>query len=376
MAKTKKDTAEMRRRKEQSSRDKKSLARKPAVTMGKSRMPRQVRGQSNGYSKLILDPCNAQFSQSNMPGNGGAQQVRVPFRLVTTAPSTAQTANGNSTTSGYNCNTLIGVLTPHAMVSGAGPTAFSVLGLVNESTVPGTGASGPAFLTGDPPGLSALSSYVGEMRPVAACIRITCLGTDIQNSGMFFGYEGSCKQFAAHSGDDTTAYQPITSAQNIIFNGQSTSQTFKTYEVRINYANADPEWQEFRQLTGATSGTTGVYRSGDASDPDWSEMPIAIVGVTSATPGCNYLFDGAIVYEWQPKVAVGMVAPKKVPADATALTSTAKTVQTVANKLGGMLISTVADFASGGSASAALGLLRQGYAEYTSRKPKGPMIGY
>jgi len=122
-----------------------------------------------------------------------------------------------------------------------------------------------------------------------------------------------------------------------------------------------------------------VYRSGDASDPDWSEMPVAVVGVTSAQPGSQYLFDGAVVYEWQPKVTIGIVPPPKVPSNPGNLQATARAVQGVANKWGGMLISTAADYASGGSASAVLGLLRQGYAAYTDRQaPKSSAlrIGY
>jgi len=337
--------------------------------------PTKKKGPSSGagldYAKLVLDPCNAQFCQSNMPGNSGAQQVRLPFRQICTVPTATVGINGQTITGGTVCNTISAILTPHAMVQAGGPTALAFRAISGETTqYATTGINGtPLYSYSDPAGLSSLASFVGEMRPVAACVRITCLGGDSLNQGLFFGYEGAAKQFITHAETGlATAYCPLGSPQDVIFNGQTTGDTYKTYEVRINYPNASPVWQDWRQVVNNPTTATGTVESADANDLSYSEMPIAIVGVTSAAPGCTYLFDGAIVYEWQPKTLIGLVGPRKSLADPTALGKVARAVQSVANGWGGMLISTVADLATGGNASAVLGLLRQSYAASTSRK--------
>lgn len=379
MAKTKTNKAELQRRKKQASQDKKKG--KAMVTRAGGRKPAKksagVPASIPGYAKLVLDPCNATFGQSNMPGATGTQQIRLPFRQILSTTTSTKNILGGTITSGTDANTLLGVLTPHAMRSGGiGPNTFSFRAQPNETTAFTTAGQmgSPYFTWGDPTGLAAVNGFAGEMRPVAACIRITCLGSDIENQGMFFGYEGAAKSFITHSDADfTKPFLPQGSAQDIIFNGQNTGDTYKTYEVRINYPNAAPQWQDWRQVDTPLT-TTGVIESGDAGDQVYSEMPIAIVGVTSAKPGVNYLFDGAIVYEWQPKTISGIVGPKKVPADPGALAKAAKVVQSIANSWGGMLISTASDFATGGNASAALGLLRRGYATYTARNTRQPLL--
>lgn len=372
--------AEAARRAAQSRKDKKASSSVPkSITMGPKQPRKKVNvssGAAAAYAKLVLDPCNAQFAQSNMPGNSGAQQVRLPFRRICTTPTATTGITGSAITGGTPCNSLEAVIAPHAMTAVGGPATLCFRAQPNETLQFATAGqvNGPYYDYADPAGLGALTSFVGEMRPIAACIRITCLGSDSQNQGLFFGYEGAAKQFVTHAdGDFTKTFTPLGSIQDVIFNGQTTGDTYKTYEVRINYPNAPPQWQDWRALGTATS-VTGVVESGDANDISFSEMPIGIVGVTSAQPGVSYLFDGAIVYEWQPKTIAGLVGPKKVPADPTMLSRVAKAVQGVANSLGGMLISTATDFATGGNASAALGLLRQGYAAYANSRANQPLL--
>lgn len=366
--------AEAKRRAAQSQKDKKTSSSVPkSITMVRKSTKKNApsSGGISDYARLVLDPCNAQFAQSNMPGNSGAQQVRLPFRQICTVPTATTGLFGQSTTAGAVCNTISAVLTPHAMVNQGGPTAIAYRAINSETTpYTTTGINGtPLYGYTDPAGLSSLASFVGEMRPIAACIRITCLGSDSQNQGLFFGYEGAAKQFIKHAeGVLNTAYCPNGSAQDVIFNGQTTGDTYKTYEVRINYPNASPVWQDWRSVTENPTVPAGQLDSGDAADLSFSEMPIAIVGVTSAAPGCNYLFDGAIVYEWQPKTIIGLVGPKKAPADPTALGRVARALQTVANKWGGMLISHAANYATGGNASAIFGLLRHTYAASTNQR--------
>lgn len=373
---------ESQRRKEQSNRDKKKTPRARQVSMPRmvksKQKTRQTGGGSMPYARLILDPCNASFCQTNLPGSSGSQQARCPFRQILTVPTPTTGITGTAV-SAADCNTLLAVLTPHAMFPGFGPSALSYRANSNEtSTMATTGLiTAPAFYGWtDPAGLSALTSFVGEMRPVAACVRITCLGSDVENSGLFFGYEGAAKDFITHvDGDFKNSYAPATSAQNIIFNGQTSGDTYKTYEVRVNYPNAPVQWQDWRKVA-SDSTTTGIPESGDAADVTFDDMPIAMVGVTSAKPGTKYLIDGAIVYEWQPKSFVGLVAPKKEPSNPGALASVARTVQMVANKWGGMLISSAANYATGGNASAVMGLLRQGYSAYTAGRPNQPLLGW
>lgn len=298
--------------------------------------------------------------------------------MIVTAPTPTTGINGATISGGSNQNTLFGVLAPHAMVPGVGPAAISIVSADTETFVrTSMPTSGFFSTTSDPVGLSAMAAMAGEMRPVAACIRVACLSADTLNSGLFFGYEGASRQFLSHSTDDTGPYFPAISAQQLILTGALTNtNTFGCYESKINYPNADATWQEFRQVTGAQSTPTGVARSGDASDPDWSQMPIAIVGVTSAIPGAQYLFDGAIVYDWQPKVTLGIDTPAKKPVSPSALASTARSVQGVARQLGGMLVNMASDFASGGSSTAASHMLRLGYNQMVARNTSAPMLGW
>lgn len=379
MVKTKNvSKAEAKRRAAQSQKDKKASSTVPkTITVSrKSTKKSSIPSSVAAYANLVLDPCNASFAQSNMPGQGGAQQVRLPFRRICSTVGTTTGITGRAITGGSPCNTLFGMLVPHAMkVSGPCVLSFRASGTEDIFNAT-TGLVGTDYYDyTDPAGLSQLSGFVGEMRPVAACIRITCLGSDADNQGLFFGYEGGAKTFLAHCDNDFTKGFTINStAQDVIFNGQTTGDTYKTYEVRINYPNASPQWQDWRSMS-TTNTVTGTVESGDANDVSYSEMPVAIVGVTSAKPGVNYLFDGAVVYEWQPKsIGVGLTGPKKVPADDGALQKVAKLVQTVANKYGGMLISAATNFATGGNASAALGLLRQGYASYTASSTRQPLL--
>lgn len=356
--------AEAARRAAQSSKDKKSgsgrttstLVRQPAK---KSKGP----SSSSPYARLVLDPCMAAFTQSNLPGAGGSTTVRLPFRQIVTLPSSSTVdVNGSPSTGVTISDTLFAVLTPHCMVAGSStPSALGIFCAATESMyIPQAGGG-----TYDPKGLSGLASYVGEMRPVAACIRITCMGGDSNNTGVFFGYEGSAKAIIKHSGDQSTIFVPNVSAQDMIFNGQSSGDTYSTFESRINYPNAEEDWQEFRSLT-ATLGQAGAgnstNNSGDGTDPDFSQMPIALVGVTSGTPGCRYLIDGAIVYEWYPKMTIGLAAPPRTTAPLNVRESTAKAVADAAKRAGGMLVGAAMDSMTSGNANQVLGLLKGAYA--------------
>jgi len=333
-------------------------------------------GGLDAYSRLVLDPCHGPFTQTNLPGSAGGQQVRCPFRQIVTVPSSTQSITGAAITGGVVSNTLFGCLTPHAMVPGSGPPALSISSQGSETAAFSAAPGANYCLGADPVGLSSMAAIAGEMRPVAACIRISCLSQDTSNGGLFFGYEGANRQFLNHGGDDTQPYYPYVSAQQIILTGGlTTTNTFGVYESKINYPNADATWQEFRQTTGTQSAATGVARSGDASDADWSEMPIAIAGVTSAIPGAQYLFDGAIVYEWQPRVTLGIDTPAKRPSNPTALQKTARSLSSVAKSMGGMLVNIAADYASGGSATAVNHMLRTGFAQMTAGS-RQPMIGW
>lgn len=363
--------SEAARRKSQSSRDKKGTTSSKqnyapkAVVPTKSKKKKSNSAGGNAYAKLVLDPCMALQTQSNMPGNTNTQVVRLPYRQVVYIPTAGVGTNGAAASGMPSCDTIMAILTPHSMVAGGGTFAGIIQGAVNESTAP-ISTGNTSF---DPQGLSGLASYVGEMRPISACVRISCMATDTANSGLFYGYEGTAKQYITHytPTDYTSGFVSNVTAQNIILSGGQTSgATFSAFEARINYPNADPEWQEMRNMTSTTAqgGTSGsVTRSGDGSDPDFSEMPIAIVGVTSATPGARYLIDGAIVYEWAPKLTIGIAAPQEKPANKVALATSAKAVEAVASKMGGMLVGAVSGFASGGSAGAALGLIRAAYAK-------------
>lgn len=380
MAKKKVKISEIERRKKQASADKKKQTRnapRPVRTLKSKQKAKGSTGGSFPYARLVLDPCNASFCQTNLPGSSGSQQMRCPFRQIYTVPTATTDINGLATSGGTVCDTLQALLVPHAMWPGNGPAAIAVTSKASETDVtPAAGyiSSATRYAKADPAGLTGLIAIAGEMRPVAACIRITCLGSDQNNTGLFFGYEGAAKQFIAHGdGSYLNPYVSVGTAQNVIFNGQSCSDTYKTYEVRINFPNANPNWQDWRAVNSQLA-SSGLIESSDANDLNFSEMPIAMVGVTSATPGTRYLFDGAIVYEWQPQTINGMVGPKKIPANPGALASVAKSVQNVANSWGGMLISTAADYASGGSASAVMGLLRQGYASYTAKNSKQPLL--
>lgn len=363
--------SELARRKAQAAKDKRGTAsakqRSTPMSVARTKSNKKTGpkgGTSSQYARLVLDPCNAPFTQSNMPGSGGAQAIRVPFRQIAYVPSAGVGCSGAAVSGFPSCDTLFAVLTPHAMVSGGGPSVLGIYGAVNETTV-ANGTSG-SYIWTDPPGLSGLNSYVGEMRPAAACVKISCMATDTVNSGLFFGYEGTARQMLIHFPPGTDYNQPffpIQTAQNLIFNGQTSGKTYNTFEARINYPSADPEWQEFRQLSAASGQSTGVgnavTRSPDGTDPDFSQMPVAVVGVTSATPGARYLIEGVVVYEWQPKITVGVIAPIKKIANPAALQSAAKVVQNVAAKTGGMLVGAIANYATGGASGAALGMLQQ-----------------
>jgi len=360
--------AEQKRRKAQAEKDKKRATKQVPRSVAPAKSTRKsIKAKANtsgsAYAKLVLDPCHAVFTQSNMPGGGGSQMVRCPFRQIVYAQSAGSTLSGTAASGTPACDSFFAVLTPHAMVAGTGPDTLGVFPAIGETSLPISNGG----LAVDLQGLSGLSSYAGEMRPVSACVRITCMAPDTSNSGLFFGYEGTARQILQHitTTDNTTPFIPCVTPQNLIFNGSTSGQTFKTFEARINYPAADPEWQEMRNMTPGVSQSTGVdngvTRSPDGSDPDFSQMPIAIVGVTSAQSGARYLIDGAVVYEWAPKLTIGLSAPPKKPVNTTALASSGKIVQTVARKMGGMLVSTVADMATGGSASTVLGLLREAY---------------
>jgi hypothetical protein len=195
---------------------------------------------------------------------------------------------------------------------------------------------------------------------------------------MFYGYEGTAKQFAVSvtAGDKTSPYSIPVTPQNIIFNGMTTRDTFCTYEVKINYPNSDAAWQTYRDMT-RTNVAAGVYDSADAGDLDVSDMPIAIVGITGGTPGTRYLIDGAVVYEWQPKLTVGMSVPKKLAsASSSVLATTAKLVQAAAHRWGGMLINSAVNYATGGGAGAVLSLARESYAASLQARKGVPRIGW
>lgn len=360
--------SELARRKAQAAKDKRGTAsakqRSTPMSVGRTKPSKKTTSKGTGptaYARLVLDPCNAPFTQSNLPGSGGAQAIRVPFRQICYVPSAGVAPSGAALSGMPACDTLFAILVPHAMVAGSGPAALTIYGASNE-TGAAQGLSG-GFIQYDPPGLSGLNSYVGEMRPVAACLRITCMATDTANSGLFFGYEGAARQMVQHGtvADSTTSYYPTQTAQNMIFNGRTSGKTYSSFEAKVNYPNADPEWQEFRELT-PTAGQAGTAnsttRSADATDPDFSQMPIAIVGVTSAAAGARYLVDGVIVYEWQPKLTVGVMTPARIPANPSALGQSAKSVQSIAVKTGGMLVGAIANYATGGASGAALGILQ------------------
>lgn len=367
--------AEAARRAAQSQRDKKSSGRVTTSQRPSSmvKQPAKKRTGKSGpppYARLVLDPCEASFAQSNFAGAGGSTSVRLPFRQIVHLPSSTKTLAGAATTSGPVADTLFAVLTPHCMVAGGGsPYALGIFTAPNETNT--ILESGGAVY--DPKGLSGLSSYVGEMRPTAACLRITCMGSDNENTGIFYGYEGSAKSIIKHSGDNGTLFVPNVAAQDMIFNGQTSANTYETFESRINYPNAEEDWQEFRNMTvslGQAGAGNSTDRSPDGTDPDFSQMPIAVVGVTSGTPGCRYLVDGAIVYEWYPKMTIGIAAPPRSSAPLSAKESTAKYVADVAKAAGGMLVGIAKHQMASGNANQVLGLLKGAYAAQAGGPPR------
>lgn len=365
--------AEAARRASQSSKDKKASRSMSTVALVRQPQKKRSAGSSGvpSYAALVLDPCKAAFTQSALPGANGSTCIRCPFRQVVTVPN-ASTVTGGPSGTVPACDTLFAALIPHAMsTTAASPSAVAIYGAATEQAQ-------PSFESGafqDPQGLASLTSFVGEMRPVAACIRITCMGSDTNNTGIFFGYEGSCKSFLKHAtgSDVTTQYIPGTNAQNLIFNGQTSGDTYKTFEARINYPNADEDWQQFRNSVSVpTQALAGNSRLGsfDATDPDFSGMPVAIVGVTSATTGCRYLIDGAIVYEWYPKIESGYSAPPRENSSASALKTVANYVQSVAKRAGGMLVGYAADYVTAGNANRVIGMLKSAYAAQHAGVPR------
>lgn len=372
--------AEAARRASQSQKDK-SVSRTMGATRttksNASKKKRPTGGAGDAYSRLVLNPCTASFGQSNMPGSSGGQCIRLPYRQIAYVPSATNDINGTSGTF-TACDTLTAVLIPHAMCATTAPAALSITSLLNETQVLGQQAAAGYFISTDPSGLSALNNVAGQMRPVAACLKVSCLGSEVENSGSFFGYEGEAKNIIKHSGGAANSnFYPAISGQNIMFAGKAVADTYKSLEVDVNIPNADSDYLTWRRVDAFQTAAGGIYRSGDAADQEWSNMPIAIAGVTSAKPGCKYLFEGAIVYEWLPQLITGFTAPPKTAADSSAFDRSRYSVSNVARSLGGMLIRSVNDAIIGGNAGAYAGLLRQSYAAYTSAQGSArPRLGW
>lgn len=324
--------SERQRRAEQSKRDKaraqpsrKSNAPRRASRSGGGGKPvRSVVSKQAGihpYTKMILDPCNAKLTQTPLPGREGSSLFRLPFRLVVTIPTTASNVYGTpntSTASQFNATTLHAVLVPSAMtvaqpaVGGASTISISTSG--SETGAPWNNASigtnnfgANYFWNTDPVGLNALNGISALCRPVAGCIKLEYYApgsatTLNVNTGSFFGYEGVASNYYFQYTPGSTPGAIVPNASNSTFAmlGWSSGIVTEGVESAVNYAAANSEWQEFKQLNNPT-----LQGSPDAANQDISQMPIASVGVGGATPGTQYLISGAVVYEWVPTLNFG-----------------------------------------------------------------------
>lgn len=300
-------------------RNKRPTAQRPS----NKQMGKMVSATLRSYAKLLADPCGADPASAILPGPSGGIAFRLPFRFSFSVPTNSLGIDGVTTYSNTGQTTLLATFAPHCMDATSGSAFFSVVSVPqSNSTIDyfGTSTFAPTpwqknALWYDLPGISTIAGLYGGIRPIAACAKMSYMGGAGTYTGSWAGYSGPAEDIVVKSSSTNLNNQYMTKASwdNLGLIGNIIDSPLAGVQAVIDYANAAPQYQDFRE-TGIQN--TSTYDTVDAVDANYSKMPVITLGGSNLTPGARVVATGAIVYEVFPKVTAGVESNyKRVNAD-------------------------------------------------------------
>lgn len=211
------------------------------------------------YLRLLADPCGAEMVRAPYLGTGSGYLMRTKT-WIPTNQSTGATdfyaeihPGGVSTTGGTNTMGSYGYsATPGGSLGNASPIYF------------------PAFLT---------SSTVGYFRPVAGCVRVHYLGSEMQRGGMI--------GVSLTTGLQVFPTEPIGFTVSDVMGTMQRTVRLGTEATEVRYVpqESDGEWSSYNQLSPAIPAL------------NWKGSSLQVVG-QSILPG-SVTMEVTFVWEWQ-----------------------------------------------------------------------------
>lgn len=272
---------------------KKTAKQKTKRPRSKTKQPRKRFGrmldpQARAYANLLLDPCGAPLVHPVYAGSGSGYLIRVKASQTFTADSV-----GLAATSGA-------ILFAPGLISSAafGPiTATSNIGAVQAVLMNNTGTTATASnLDYMQPGNGFFAGFTNlQIRPVAACLKVRYVGTELNRSGsVAAGFLSNAESF----------YSSIPQAggalgTNVFSNWRDSAQLVS----RMPDGDIEVKWSpnrgdmRFRDYSTPYMLTTLPQHSG--TYVSWSGL----------SNGQSIIVETTAVYEWVPGNNVGVIMP-------------------------------------------------------------------
>lgn len=222
------------------------------------------------YAKLLADPCNGQLTPSVFSGSNGALLARFEYDQIF---NNAATDIGSA---GYFC--------PGAICQNTTNNAIGFGGPWSSDTIPG------ALINATPaiqPGNAFLAANASGVRAIAACIQVNYMGSELDRAGVI----------AVGCGKLSTVVPTISTATL-----RTLAQVVQRMpDAPIEYRLPITEGSElFRDPASTVNPIT---------EPTAQDLPALFWSATGVKAATGIRVRFVVVYEWIPKIGIGMTVP-------------------------------------------------------------------
>lgn len=255
-----------------SNRSKKTTKRKVSA-----RNPPRARAISVGldehaarYARLLADPCNGELTPSVFSGSNGALLARFEYDQIFNNGAT------DIGSAGYFC--------PGAICQNTTNNAIGFGGPWSSDTIPGALVNATPAIQ---PGNAFLAANASGVRAIAACIQVNYMGSELDRSGVI----------AVGCGKLSTVTPTITTA-----NLRTLAQVVQRMpDAPVEYRLPTTEGSELFRDPASTINP--------GTEPTAQDLPALFWSATGVKAATGIRVRFVVVYEWIPKIGIGMTVP-------------------------------------------------------------------
>lgn len=245
------------------------------------------------YVNLILDPCNAELTNSVLPGSNGSFVSRIPFRIIYIP------------TKSYGFAQLL----PWSLDSTTDPKMLTIYEADTQVTsfINGTATSQNIYSV-DTVLAATIGAAADMVRPIAGCVRCTYIDTAQNCRGYLWGAEGDISAYMNQmtAAPLTNVWLPKAGMNAIELSGTGPIPMSEGVESKLNMLNGDGQFRSVIQ------GNNIVAAGVDSRSGTTNRWPACYVGWAGINPAQALLIDGVLVYEWVPQATYGLQAPREI----------------------------------------------------------------